>query len=108
MILFIIKLQALLGLFYLCFFGVLFSLFALQMWITLHYISGLDKPYMQHSSQVARAVYSTGARSFFRATFAGFSNPGKFIATFFKLIYFNLFPSDTRMNLKVWDLVPTS
>ena len=68
---------AMVGLFYLCFFGVLFSLFAFQMWITLGFIAHLDKPYMQHSSQIARMTLDGGARALLHTSFAGFSNPGK-------------------------------
>ncbi|XP_057339367.1 sodium/potassium-transporting ATPase subunit beta-2-like isoform X2 [Microplitis mediator] len=48
-----------LGLFYLCFYGALFSIFILQLWISFKNI-GFDRPYIQHSyekSIESRIIY---------------------------------------------------
>ncbi|XP_071635761.1 sodium/potassium-transporting ATPase subunit beta-1-like [Temnothorax longispinosus] len=64
---------ALLGLFYLCFFTVLGSLFALQMWISIEYASKLERPFFLYSG--------LSPRSYFGVTFplfrhVDFGSPG--------------------------------
>ncbi|XP_011701759.1 PREDICTED: sodium/potassium-transporting ATPase subunit beta-3-like isoform X4 [Wasmannia auropunctata] len=48
----------LLGLFYLCFFFVLGSLFALQMWISIDYASKLEKPFFLYSGLMPRSYFA--------------------------------------------------
>ncbi|XP_063974109.1 sodium/potassium-transporting ATPase subunit beta-1-like [Diachasmimorpha longicaudata] len=63
------------GLFYLCFFGALFSIFALQLWITLDFVADLKRPYLKHSSQVPEEFFAE-RRSLFHAPLIKFENPG--------------------------------
>ncbi|XP_024947559.1 sodium/potassium-transporting ATPase subunit beta-1 isoform X2 [Cephus cinctus] len=64
------------GLFYLCFFGVLFSLFAFKMWITMSYVAGLDKPYIQRANLLTRSYLTAGAGRYTRTSYSGLSAPG--------------------------------
>ncbi|RLU20858.1 hypothetical protein DMN91_007472 [Ooceraea biroi] len=43
--------------FYTCFFSVLGSLFALQMWISIDYVSKLDRPYFLYSGLIPRSYF---------------------------------------------------
>ncbi|XP_043275715.1 sodium/potassium-transporting ATPase subunit beta-1-like [Venturia canescens] len=66
-----------LGLFYLCFFGVLFSLFALQMWVALGFVGYLEKPYMQRNAKtVGSFSHGSRGRSFVQSSVIVFDNPG--------------------------------
>ncbi|XP_025154637.1 sodium/potassium-transporting ATPase subunit beta-1 isoform X2 [Harpegnathos saltator] len=49
--------RCLLGVFYLCFFSVLGSIFALQMWVSIDYISKLDKPFFLYSGLASRSYF---------------------------------------------------
>ncbi|XP_011064278.1 PREDICTED: sodium/potassium-transporting ATPase subunit beta-1-like [Acromyrmex echinatior] len=65
---------ALLGFFYLCFFTVLGSLFALQMWISINYASKLEKPFFLYSGLMPKSYFDSNF-PFFRQLH--FDNPGK-------------------------------
>ncbi|XP_034936761.1 sodium/potassium-transporting ATPase subunit beta-1-like [Chelonus insularis] len=63
------------GLFYLCFFGVLFSLFSLQMWITLDYVTQFGRPYIEQSAFIAKSDIEARFL-FFEKPFTRFGYPG--------------------------------
>ncbi|XP_032663188.1 sodium/potassium-transporting ATPase subunit beta-1-like [Odontomachus brunneus] len=63
----------LLGVFYLGFFSVLGSIFALQMWISIDYASKLDKPFFLYSGVVSRSYFGNNF-SLFRHL--DFESPG--------------------------------
>ncbi|OXU23803.1 hypothetical protein TSAR_004511 [Trichomalopsis sarcophagae] len=56
------------GLFYLCFYGVLFSIFALQMWMTYKYVTAFEKPLFQYNRVATRAWLEPNPRTMFRMT----------------------------------------
>ncbi|XP_020297868.1 sodium/potassium-transporting ATPase subunit beta-1-like [Pseudomyrmex gracilis] len=62
-----------LGIFYLCFLSVLSSIFVLQMWISIQYVSKLDKPFFLYEGLVSTSV----RRGFpFYRQFPDFYSPG--------------------------------
>ncbi|KAG5317922.1 AT1B2 ATPase, partial [Acromyrmex heyeri] len=65
---------ALLGFFYLCFFTVLGSLFALQMWISINYASKLEKPFFLYSGLMPKSYFDSNFPLFRQLHF---DNPGK-------------------------------
>ncbi|KYN41440.1 Sodium/potassium-transporting ATPase subunit beta-1, partial [Trachymyrmex septentrionalis] len=64
---------ALLGFFYLCFFTVLGSLFALQLWISINYASKLEKPFFLYSGLIPRSYFDDNFPLFRQMPF---DNPG--------------------------------
>ncbi|XP_048511001.1 sodium/potassium-transporting ATPase subunit beta-2-like [Athalia rosae] len=62
------------GLFYMVFFGIIFSLFALKLWITLKYIYSMDKPYIFIPRNVD-TTFENGRRMMF-FTRSGDEGPG--------------------------------
>ncbi|KAK9303753.1 hypothetical protein QLX08_004633 [Tetragonisca angustula] len=57
-----------LGMFYLCFFFILGSIFAIQMKISIDYVSKLDRPYFQHPGLSSNSFFGVRIRHY-RSTF---------------------------------------
>ncbi|KAL0131407.1 hypothetical protein PUN28_002738 [Cardiocondyla obscurior] len=76
---------ALLGLFYLCFFTVLGSLFTLQMWISIEYALKLEKPYFFNNGLTTRFYFDVNPSLFRRLHF---NSPGIFSLIQYKMFKF--------------------
>ncbi|KAM0727193.1 Sodium/potassium-transporting ATPase subunit beta-1 [Formica fusca] len=90
---------ALLGFFYLCFFSILGSLFALQMWISIDYASKLDKPFFLYAGLMPRSYFGSNFPLFRQLDFGspgiGFK-PNILLPTTSPIIWVNNSSSNAR------------